>query len=248
MKEEYHNCIDLNQTKEHIEQYGLSVIKIESTEYLPSFAYSVGLTETLNHAEIICFGLRTQILHQLINDVAEIIKEEGKLDPNKEYDNIFENSRAKFLPIDKRNIKDYFGVAIKYFGTNKINGLQLIWTDRNNRFPWEEGFEEEFKFMQPLLDRNAEFKFREEKNLGIFTTKQWLENNEPILRVVHEEEGDWQFLTKEIDFENGKLVALEQMILRDKTLNEIFDLEYGEEAERDFIGAKWRRNPIKHES
>lgn len=246
-EEEKHNCIDLNQTKEHIKKYGLSVIKIESTAYLPSFAYSVGLTETFNHPEIICFGLSTELMHQLINDVAEIIREEGKLDLNKEYSNVFENSRAKFLQIDKKNIEDYFGVAIKYFGTTKINGLQLIWTDRNNKFPWENGFEEEFRFKQPLLDRNAKFKFREQRNLGIFTTRQWLEENEPIVRVVHEENGDWQFLTKEIDFENGKLIALEQMILRDETLNEVFDLEYGEEAERDFIGDKWRRNKIENE-
>ncbi|MEZ5002148.1 MAG: DUF4262 domain-containing protein [Chitinophagales bacterium] len=245
MKEENHNCISLNQTKEHIEKYGLSVVKIESSRYLPSFAYSIGLTETFNHPEIICFGLRTQLLHELINDVAEIIRFEGKLNPDKEYDNIFNNSRAKFLPIDKRNIEDYFKVAIKYFGTTDIKGLQLIWTDRNNKFPWENGFEEVFKFNQPLLDRNAEFKFREEKNLGIFTTRQWLEDNQPIVRVIHEEDGDWQFLTENIDFENGKVVALEQMTLRDQTLNDLFDLEYGEEAERDFIGDKWKRNKFK---
>lgn len=247
MKKENHNCIDMNQTKEHIEKYGLSVVMIESTDYLPSFVYSVGLTETYNHPEIICFGLRTQTLHELINDVAEIIKKEGEINPNKEYDNIFQNNRARFLQIDKTNIEDYFGVAIKYFDTKEIEGLQLIWTDRNDKFPWEDGFEEEFKFKQPLLDRNAGFKFREEKNLGIFTTPQWLENDKPILRVVHDKDGDWQFLTEKIDFENGKLVALEQMILRDETLNEIFNLEYGEEAERNFIGDKWRKNKIENE-
>lgn len=246
MKEENHSCIDLNQTKEHIEEYGLSVVMIESTKYLPSFAYSVGLKENYNHPEIICFGLNTQILHEIINDVGGIIKTEGKINNEKEYDNIFQNTRAKFLKIDERNIEDYFGVAMKYYDSKEFKGLQLIWTDRNNKFPWEEGFEEEFKFKQPLLDRNAEFKFREEKNLGIFTTQQWLENNEPILRVVHEEDGDWQFLTKEIDFENGKIIALEQIILKDKTLNGVFDLEYGEEAERDFIGGEWRRNIIEN--
>ena len=247
MKEDNHNCIDLNQTRNHIEKYGLSVIKIESTEYLPSFAYSVGLKETLNHPEIICFGLNTQILHELINDVVEIIKEEGAINPDKEYKNVFEDSRAKFLPIDERNIEDYFGVAIKYYNSTEFKGVQLIWTDRNNKFPWEEGFEEEFKYMEPLLDRNAEFKFREEKNLGIFTTRQWLEDKDPILRVVHEEDGDWQFLTESIDFDNGKVVALEQMLLRDKTLNEVFDLEYGEEAEREFNGGEWKRNKFESE-
>lgn len=95
-----------------------------------------------------------------------------------------------------------------------------------------------------MLDRNTDFKFREARNLAIFTTRQWLENNDPILRVVHEENGDWQFLTKNIDFDQGKLVALEQMILKDESLNEVFDLDYGEEAERNYIGWKWKRSKI----
>lgn len=241
MENKKHNCLDLEQTEQHIKKYGLSVIKVESTGYLPSFAYSVGLSETYNHPEIICFGLSTKLLHELINDVSKIIEVEGKINIDKEYDNIFQNSRAKFLKVDKENINSYFTVAINYFKTDKIKCLQLIWTDRNNKFPWENGYEKEFKFKQPLLDRDKEFKFREEKNLGIFTTKQWLENNSPIVRVIHEEDGDWQFLTQEVDIENGKLVALEQMTLKDSTLNQLFDLDYGEEAERNFIGDKWIR-------
>ncbi len=247
MKEENHNCIDLNQTKEHIEKFGLSIVMIEATEYLPSFAYSIGLQETFKHPEIICFGLRTQTLFELINDVAEIIKEEGQIKPEIEYDNVFKNSSAKFLQVDENNIEDYFGVTIKYYESKEFQGLQLVWTDRNNKFPWEEGFEEEFKYKQPLLDRNACFKFREEKNLGVFTTRQWLENNDPIIRVIHEEDGDWQFLTEEIDFDHGKLVALEQLVIGDITLNELFDLEYGEEAEREFVGGLWKRTKVKNE-
>jgi hypothetical protein len=34
---------------------------------------------------------------------------------------------------------------------------------------------------------------------------------------------------------------LEQITLKDKTLNEVFNLDYGEEAEREFIGGQWTR-------
>ena len=241
MKKEDHHCFDLNSTKNHIEKYGLSVIRVESTEYLPSFAYSIGLKETYSHPEIICFGLSTQLMHVIINDIAEIIRTEGAIDPHKEYENIFKNSRAKFLKIDERNIGDYFGGALRYYNTNELDALQLIWTDRNNKFPWEPQFEKEFKFRQPLLDRNATFKFLEEKNLGIFTTRQWLEDNEPILRVIHEEDGDWQFLTENMDLQDPKLVALEQIVGRDRTLNEVFDLDFGEEATRIKVGGEWKR-------
>jgi hypothetical protein len=47
--------------------------------------------------------------------------------------------------------------------------------------------------------------------------------------------------------ENIKIVALEQIISKDKTLNEVFDLEYGEQAERNFIGDKWVRNKFEYD-
>ena len=246
--ENEHSCRDDNRTKSDIEKYGLSVILIEATEYLPSFAYSIGLWSKYSHPEIICFGLSTQTLHTLINDVAEIVKSGQKIEMNKSHTDIFENSKAEFLKVDNENLSDYFGTAIDFYNSEKFPSLQLVWTDRNDKFPWETDFEEEFIHRQPLLDRNANFKFREAKNLGIFTTSQWLELNKPILIVIHDNDGDWQFLTgDEIQPENFKLVSLEQMTIKDKILNEVFDLEYGEKAERKYIGGKWERKIVEYD-
>jgi len=121
------------------------------------------------------------------------------------------------------------------------------WTDRNGKFPWDIGFEDEFVYRQPLLDRNASFKFREAKNLGVFTTRHWLDEKKSVLRVVLDEDGDWQFLTDDQLQEDARIVALEQLVLRDPTLNETFNLGYGETAERNFIGDKWIRYSSSHE-
>lgn len=51
----------------------------------------------------------------------------------------------------------------------------------------------------------------------------------------------------EISTGNIIIVALEQLILKDKTLNEVFDLEYGEEAERKFLGDKWVRDILEYD-
>lgn len=249
MKEEnQHKCIGgeeaLIQTKQNIEKFGLEVMMIGSTDYLPSFAYSIGLKKTYNHPEIICFGLSYNLSHEIINDIAEIIKNGEVIKSGKIYTNIFEDSRATFLDVDQRNISDYFGAALNYYQNEEFTALQLIWTDRNDKFPWEESFEEEFLFKQPLLDRNATFKFYEPKNLTTFTTRQWLEEFKPIVSVVHDNDGDWQFLTGDQMPDDIRIVALEEIIKRDETLNEIFDLEYGEEAERDFVGGQWSRSKL----
>ena len=183
-------------------------------------------------------------MHLILNDAGKIIKSGQIIEINKSYDDFFENSKTEFLTVDNNNIIDYFGNAINYYNSQDFPALQLIWTDRNNNFPWDKDYEEEFKFRQPLLDRNANFKFREEKNLGIFTTRQWLELDKPILRVVHDNDGDWQFLTGDQMPDDIKLVALEQMTLKDKTLNEVFNLDFGEFAEREFIGGHWTRSEI----
>jgi hypothetical protein len=82
----------------------------------------------------------------------------------------------------------------KVFYSYRISASQLVWTDRNGNYPWDKDYEEEFIYRQPLLDRNANFKFREAKNVAVFTTRQWLDEKKPILRVVHDADGDWQFL------------------------------------------------------
>ncbi|MEN2399462.1 DUF4262 domain-containing protein [Flavobacterium sp. MC2016-06] len=250
--ENEHNCINnddlLENTKINISKYGLQVIIVSATDYLPSFAYSIGLWQKYNHPEIICFGLSNSLLHTLINDVAEIIKKNESITEEKNYPEIFESGRAEFLKVHPDNILDYFGSAINFYEREDFPAFQLVWTDRNDKFPWEENFEEEFRYKQPLLDRNNNFKFREPKNLTTFTTKQWLEGKS-IIRVVHDHDGDWLFLTDdEASIENTIIVGLEQLIIKDNTLNQVFDLEYGEEAEREFLGDKWIRNEFESDN
>lgn len=231
-----------------IKEFGLHVITVSSTDYSPSFAYSIGLKKSYNHSEIICFGLTNNLAHQIINDVAEIIKNGERIESEKIYTEIFENSRATFLQVDERNIPDYFGAGLNFYENENFPALQLIWTDRNDQFPWEKNFEEEFISKQPLLDRNADFKFNEPRNLATFTSRQWLEEQKAILKVVHEHDGDWQFLTGNQLPDDIKIIALEELVKRDLTLNQVFNLEYGEEAERDSIGGKWTRNVVEFEN
>lgn len=236
----------MNNNKAIIEKYGLVVNQIEATEYLPSFAYSIGLWQTYKHPEIICFGLSIELMHEIINDVAALIKDGQTIVAGEVNTEIFKDARAAFLPVDKRNIADYFNPAISYYNTDDFPALQLVWADEADLLPWETGFDKSLIHYQPLLDRNADFKFREAPNLGVFTTKQWMEEQKSILRVVHEVDGDWQFLTGDQLPEDGRQVALAILVKRDPTLNEVFDLDYGQYAERSSVGEKWQRHDLTY--
>jgi len=230
----------MRKFSDDIIKYGWTVVLIKETEYLPSLAYTIGLWVTFNKPEIIAFGLNVNTLHILLNQAADMIKSGDEIIIGKDYSDFFEETQVQFICVDKENISDYFGYAVEYYNSNLFPAIELVWADSNNKFPWNKEFENNILFKQPLLDRNMDFKFYEEKNLGVFTTKQFIENNEPIVYVSHDEDGDWQFLTKNANLKDAKIVHIEYMTSKDKTLNEVFHLEYGQSAERDSIDGNWR--------
>lgn len=225
-----------------VNEFGWYVAKFEATEYLPSFAYTIGLWKNYNHPELIIFGLTPDTLHNILNIGGDIAKAGDKLIANQESDELFDNSKAYILEVNQKNLKDYFGYGI-WFNEGEFPVHQIVWTDKNHKFPWAQDFQNEFTHRQPLLDRNFEFKFREDKNLGVLTNRHFLEEGKPILYVEHDDEGDWTFLTGD-DFlsSDARLIWLEDIIEMDKSLNELFNLDYGESAQRKSLKDKWIRN------
>ena len=84
--------------------------------------------------------------------------------------------------------------------------------------------------------------FSSPENEVTVTVKQIVDKTLPILLVAHEEEdGSWQFLCDTTyDVADLKVVALEEIVKRDPTVNELFQLNYGWHALRETVEEKWQ--------
>ncbi|MXV05666.1 MULTISPECIES: hypothetical protein [unclassified Xanthomonas] len=83
---------------------------------------------------------------------------------------------------------------------------------------------------------------------GMFTTRQALDDTEPVREVYHEHDGDWQFLCgTTIDETDVKLVCLGCMVEADHTIGELADLPAGWRATRQALGDAWSRAPYEDE-
>lgn len=224
-----------------VKEFGFHIIFIPEGEYLPSFAYTIGLKETYNHPEIIVFGLKQEVMGGILNALGTEIKNGKNYEPNADYENVISNYPIRFIEVKKEHYPDYLGYAGWFYeNTFDFPAYQLVWTDKENNYPWENGFNENWKFKQPILDRNTDFKFYEDRNLGVFTTQETLDGK-PILWVYHDEEGDWQFHSEENpNLDNAKLVSLESLVEMDSTLNEIYHLNYGQSARRETAESEWK--------
>lgn len=60
----------------------------------------------------------------------------------------------------------------------------------------------------------------------VITTKYVINNNSPIIRVIHEKDGAWQFLGKEENLSESDafVLSLEEILCLDSTLQDVLSL------------------------
>lgn len=235
--------------QDSIDEFGCQIMQVAGDNYLPSFAYTIGLHQQHNHPEIICFGLSEEVMEALLNNAKERIEDGIILEANKKYKDFLSNGvEVYFLPVDKAYLKDYMGYAEWFYGEEEFDVLQLVWPDKKGKFPWQSSFDKKLDFIQPLLDRDVDFRFYESKKLGVFTTQNILDKKEPVRYVIHDEEGDWFFLENEdVDNDDIQIISLEQIVTLDPTLNSIYHLQYGWEAYRASTDSEWTETESEYE-
>lgn len=228
------------QITSNVRQYGFHITLIAENSYLPGFAYTIGLYQTYGHPEIICFGLKPDLLGVVLSHAGDLIKGGQPMQTGRLYEGFLEGYQVQFLPVREEHYRDYLGYAGWFNQGWQFPVLQLLWPDKAQLFPWEPGFNPNWQFKQPLLDRNVDFKFYEARDLGVYTTKYFLEGS-PILFVYHDEDGDWQFHTgDDWQQEDVILVCLEDITRRNPSVNEVYYLPYGASAWRESPDEPWR--------
>ena len=92
-----------------------------------------------------------------------------------------------------------------------------------------------------MSENETNWKFDQDPKVGTVTTKQVLEDAQPVLLVIHYgDDCSWAFLCDTTEEEDdSRMVTMEEMIKLDPSLEAIADLPPGWIAYRDFIGDEW---------
>lgn len=124
----------LEKVENDIKEHGWHVLSVFS-ENEPSFSYTVGFKETLNHSEVIISGLNTKLMHQLLNDIGELIKEGNSFSAGDISNEVIKGYPVKFVAVNESNIKEYFRVANARYGKGQFQAIQCLWSDKHGTFP-----------------------------------------------------------------------------------------------------------------
>lgn len=138
----------LNTIKEH-GWFSTRVFDHKGTQ--PDFTYSTGFSASFDFPEIIVFGLSKDTAHSVLWDVWRDIETNKKPPIGLKTIGIFGNADAVFLPVAKSAYPEHLGWSRWFYRGDNFDCLQLVWPDREGKFPWEQGFDNDLVTSQTDL-------------------------------------------------------------------------------------------------
>lgn len=135
-----------------IETEGLHVEHV-ATDDGSGFAFTVGLWHTFGQPEVIVFGLEEHVADELFEEIADLAHEGAKFLADTQHDGLLQHYPSRFLAVPKGFYREFLGVAVWAYEGDGFDAVQLVWPDKQGRWPWDDGVREVFRECQPLLER-----------------------------------------------------------------------------------------------
>lgn len=129
-----------SKIRANIDQYGwhcLNVWPRVGDDEHTAFSYTIGLTESYGHPEIMVFGLGEKA-HGILTDCANLIKKGTRFVEGQPNDDVLSGGyKVIFKPVRKDCFSDYLGTALRYYGSRTFDAFVLFWPNKQHHFPWE---------------------------------------------------------------------------------------------------------------
>jgi hypothetical protein len=201
-----------DNTAELVTEHGWSATAVESSDDVPAWAYTIGLWHSLGSPEVAMFGLRGPDMQRWINVIGRQIRDGRPLDPQRQLDGVLPGGFPLVVqPVHPGWYPFYFGAAMRFYRHRPpLPIVQVVWPDRDGRFPWDDGAGANCRANQPRLwlapDEHPPGLWRDLEAITpwpfpdtgvraeVFTTTRIVEARQPVRGVVRGHDGHWEFL------------------------------------------------------
>lgn len=247
------------ETLDTIERFGWQRWSIASNE--PDdldFAYTVGLSDMFDFPELIAVGFPVKVGGAALNEAFEMMRQGRDLTQGRVKGVLGGNIEVEFHRVHPRWLHRVMLRAHWYYEGKDVPVLQLVYPDLENRFQWEDGFNEFFR--QPMLapgypeqDLEKEFwdshdmsfqrsawRFPDPPSTRVMTSEEIESGQAGVTYVAHYGDGTWMFLG-DAEADSPPQTSRLRLVNADPSLVDIADLPRGWTAVRAGPGKRWER-------
>lgn len=205
------------------------------------WAYSIGLWHSLRSPEVCLLGVPSDTAMRLVNTIAGQIREGRALSPDERRGGVIDGHPVAIRPVHPSWYTALFGAGLDYTQQPPWPMVQALWPDKAGRFPWEDGFDEASRGLQPLLwiprdDHPAGDWTEQDPSTwpfhptlpyhAVLTTAAVLEGAS-VDRVGRDLDGTWHFVDAQAPGDGEVEARLGEVVARHGGIIEVADLQPG---------------------
>ncbi|MFF2350720.1 DUF4262 domain-containing protein [Kitasatospora sp. NPDC058115] len=123
---------------EDVLAHGHHVIGIPGEGALPDWAFTVGHWHTARRPELVMAGLDAHGQMHWLNEAVDRLREGACAEPDGLLDGVIEDYPVLLRPVDPSWHRPLLGTAVGFYRRVPVPVLQLVWPDRDHRWPWDE--------------------------------------------------------------------------------------------------------------
>lgn len=134
-----------------VAEHGCHVVCVDADLPGGSYCYTVGLWYHWQHPELVVFGVSDELADELLNAATDMIDAGARFAADQVVRDLLEIYPVTFKAVPRTHNEGYFGAACWAHATGDFPVLQLVYPDRQGRYPWQPGAARAFQALQPLL-------------------------------------------------------------------------------------------------
>lgn len=136
-----------------IAKNGITLVHDEIEGEGTTRAFTLGLWHARQQPEVVVLGLPEDVAYDLLNLLADDVEEGACLAAGSTREGILHGYPVYFGKVDARQAQALLPEVCRLYGRADVPVLQLVYPDKQGRWPWDENVREGFAAMQPVLER-----------------------------------------------------------------------------------------------
>ena len=136
---------------DNIAEHKVHVMHVTSEAGVSKFSYTVGLWHHFEQPEVVVFGLDVDAADELLLSVAEACVGGSRFAGGEKHDGLLVGLAVRFLHVEAAVAAQHLGAADWAYEGQPFGCVQLVWPDKEKRWPWQEGVRQGLRDVQPLL-------------------------------------------------------------------------------------------------